>query len=343
LVVVFAAMASGADRLISQSLVSQQESSLPAELLRLRADYERRLAEVRGPADDWYRMQLRGLLPRYEKTGDLELLALIRGELAHPDPSRAPETQKPLPPDLAGIRASYVLQAQRLSQPVEQWYRQQLQALRADLVRQGRLTDAAAVDGELAPSPKANPVGPSPAVAKEGWNQPSAWRTPKGGRLRVRDDEVVLSGPGNMVFEMALALCSVPDGAEYTIAGEICVSTAGGLLLAADPFLKAFVLISTSPLGTRVFEGRGNSVRLMAVASPEHLASEWMPFEIERKGDKIRIRFGRARTTLKLPDDVRGTAWGLATASQNQVAIRRVTISTSGQASSRSGPGELMR
>ncbi|MBU4459907.1 MAG: hypothetical protein KJ579_05010, partial [Verrucomicrobia bacterium] len=78
----------------------------PVELTTLRIEYRQRLVKARTPADELYRSQLRSLLERYKRAGNLDASVAVQAEMQNPDPTQPVPPDKPLPPDLAGIRST---------------------------------------------------------------------------------------------------------------------------------------------------------------------------------------------------------------------------------------------
>jgi hypothetical protein len=119
-------------------------------------------------------MQLRTLLARYKQTGNLAAALTAQAEMENPDPSKPVPADNPLPPDLAGIRSTYVVNVQRLTQSVRGWYRQQLDALEKLLVTRGDLAGAQAVksarlDGEAMRDQDGSAIEIPSAVGRFNW------------------------------------------------------------------------------------------------------------------------------------------------------------------------------
>lgn len=284
-------------------------------------EYQQRLVKARTPADDWYRMQLRALQERYRQAANLTASLVAEAELAAPGSSVVTQGNVSVPADLRSLYQTYKAQSQRLSEPVDRWFVQQLGSLKNTLVREGRLAEALAIDQAL------KAVGSSPAIGGEdrsdSWLSLRRWRVPSGGHLSLQEGALVLRGPGDLPFRMTVALCEIPLTENVRIEGEIEIRGGGGLVVAAASNLGEFVFLSSSDEGTRIFEVIGRNVRVVATVSGRRHLNEWVPFELQRVKESIRIQLGSDRANIPIGGRY-GASWGLITSESNLIRCRMV-------------------
>lgn len=296
----------------------------PVELKTLRMEYQQRLMKAQTPADDWYRMQLRTLLARYKQTGNLNAAVTAQAEMENPDPSKPVPADKPLPPDLAGIRNTYIVNAQRLTQPVEGWYRQQLTLLERSLVQRGDLVGAQAVRSSMGVErfalPSSTPEGALPVVE---------WKTPWGGKLTGNSKEGELEGPGkgfgNLV--MAMAFTDKKIKGDFTAKGKIRVSgICGGLMVGRDESSCATLYWCK---GASVVVWHDGATRKMVSQPPlPWKPGRWQDFEIHRVKDTVEVRLDGKPGTFALPPGTGHSRFGFMIASPtSRTEFKDVVIS----------------
>lgn len=296
----------------------------PAELKNLRMEYQQRLLKARAPADDWYRMQLRALHGRYRQAANVTALLGIESELMEPGSWIGGQASNAAPAELRSLYQTYVAQCRRLTEPVDTWYRAQLGTLRSALIREGRLADATSIEKALASDRRA-PGMLAPQALGDDLLRPDRWVVPHGGRFSLRDSVLTLTGPGDLPFRMTVSLSKIPLEDGTKIDGEMEITGGGGLVLGADSSLGKFIFISTSPEGTRVFEVVQRNARVVTVVSDRRQLNAWIPFELQRAKDAIRVRFGADRTSIPL-DGRYGDKWGMITSEANVIRLRSIRI-----------------
>jgi hypothetical protein len=298
----------------------------PVELKTLRMEYQQRLMKAQTPADDWYRMQLRTLLARYKQTGNLNAAVTAQAEMENPDPSKPVPADNPLPPDLAGIRNTYIVNAQRLTQPVDGWYKQQLEALERALVQRGDLAAAQAVrkTHEAKAAPDLSTAKPAPKV--------SAWLTPWGGRVEesVESDGVVtLKGPGKASLQSAIAVSPVEWAEGTTLECEVKVDGRSGGVLVGFDRKSALVLYWADGRSWAVaMDDHGASRKLLNQPSLKWTPGNWQKLRMERLGRDFRLHLDKSSTLIEAPAEVKGGQWGVIVHYDGSSAsVRKVKLS----------------
>ena len=301
----------------------------PVELKTLRMEYQQRLMKAQTPADDWYRMQLRTLLARYKQTGNLNAAVTAQSEMENPDPSKPVPADKPLPPDLAGIRNTYIVNAQRLTQPVEGWYRQQLGALERSLVQKGDLAGAQAVRSAMGVE-----IVTPPLSAHGGVSPDVEWKTPWGGKLTGNSKEGDLEGPGkgfgNLVMAMAFTERKIKG--DFRVKGKIRVSgICGGLMVGRDESSCANLYWCK---GASVVVWHDGATRKMVSQPPlPWKPGRWQEFELHRVKDMVEVRLDGKPGTFALPPGTGHSRFGFMIASPtSRTEFKDLVIAEEGSA-----------
>ncbi len=327
--ITWAVVAAALSLLTAPVALAEEAPTEPAELKNLRMEYQQRLLKVRAPADDWYRMQLRAQLPRYQKAGNLDVALLLQAELADPDPDRTPPADKPFPAELAGIRSTYVMQAQRLTAPVRDWYRQQLQLLERSLTQQGDLAGAKTVRAvlETLASPSARPAVAPPVAGTAPAGEP-IWSAPLGGAVKGDGKSARLKGPGrgHGPLEIAMAFMRGELPKDFRVAGRFRISgNAGGFVLGRneDDCLTVYWSRGTSWAVQHAGPDRRIVDRPALAWNPE----SWQEFELRRQGYDLTVKVDNSVAVIRLPKGIGRWQFGVLTVYQpSEMEVKDLVI-----------------
>lgn len=313
--------------LASPALADEPAAPEPVELQTLRIEYRQRLVKARTPADDWYRGQLRSLLDRYKRSGNLDASVLAQSEMTNPDPTQPVPPDKPLPPDLAGIRSTYVISAKRLTRPVEGWYKQQLENLERTLVQQGNIAGAQAVRAELGGKP-ASGVGmaanPATPIAGE-------WTVPCGGKFKGDDRNADLKGPGTGHGDLEWASAFMGRGMErdFTVSGRFRITgNAGGFVLGRDD--RDCLTVYWSRGTSWVVQHIGQERRLVIQPVLAWIPESWQDFELRHEGSELVVKVDKSTSTVKIPKGIGKWHFGVMTGySPSGMEVKNLKIASS--------------
>jgi hypothetical protein len=299
----------------------------PAELKTLRIEYRQRLVKARTPADELYRGQLRSLLERYKRAGNLDASVAVQAEMQNPDPTQPVPPDKPLPPDLAGIRSAYLVNATRQAQPVEGWYRQQLQMLERTLVQKGDIAGARVVRGAI---DNRRMVEAGPTAWQLEMMDLSRWTTPYGGKLKIRDGVLSFSDGGTMKHQGALAVFAKPLRSPCVITGAVYLGAGsfGGLVL-GDASSMRYALFNTFPESKKEINlniSNGDQMEHMSVLPIEWRASRWLPFRVAVTEQTVSISIDESHASAGLPSAVSPSRFGLIVYESGSILLRNLDV-----------------
>lgn len=304
----------------------------PAELNTLRLEYQQRILKARAPADDWYRMQLRLLLARYKQAGNLDAATAAQAEMDDPDPTRPLPSEKPIPPDLAGVRSAYVMNARRLTEPVDAWYRQQMEALERSLVQRGDLAGAQAVRNRMGAG-----APPAPATRPGGDASQMELKVPWGGRLTGNLAAGKLEGPGKGFRELAMAMALTDRRlkGDFKVQGEIQVSgICGGIVVGRDE--NSCATLYWCKGHSVVVWHDGASRRMVAQPPLPWKPGRWQELAVERQGDTVMVRLDGKSGAFGLPPGTGQARFGFMVAGAGScVEFRKIAIVGDGGSDSR--------
>ncbi len=300
----------------------------PPELQTLLLEYQHRLLKARGPADEWYRMQLRGYMAQFQQAGDLAVLEWIQRELQDPDPARPPPAQIPI--RIREIHSSYAVMANRYSEPVQIWLRTELDALERNLARAGRIEEARAVQAKAASfrGPSTASSTSRPSLSQPGAKPRPEWSSSSGGKVQPSATGVKLQGPGNLFppYQIAMTFQNIELGRDFAVSGEFRIEgNAGGFALGSGE--KDCVTIYWSRGTSWMVQHRGTERIILdrpAIAwSPE----QWQKFQLTKKGQELEIRLDRSLATVRLPRGIGRYRFGLMTGyAPSSIEVRNLTI-----------------
>lgn len=294
--------------------VPQVAASEPANLRILRTEYQQRVLKARLPADEWYRTQLRAQLPRYQKTGNWDVATLVQSEINDPDPERSLLADRSIPPELAGIRRSYVLQSERLTAPVRDWYRQQLQLLERALIQQGNLLGAQTVRAELeaVEMAVARPIRGRGVTASY---RESPWSNPLGGEVKAGETHMMLKGPGrgHGQLEIAMSFHQGELSKEFKISARFKI----------EGNAAGFVLGRNETDCLTVYWSRGTSWAVQHTGPERRIVDRpalawkpgaWQELELRRQGSDVLVKVDQSSILVPLPKGVSRWYFGVMTA-----------------------------
>lgn len=299
----------------------------PAELKTLRIEYRQRLVKARTPADELYRGQLRSMLDRYKRAGNLDASVAVQAEMQNPDPTQPAPPDKPLPPDLAGIRSTYVLATQRNAQPVDAWYRQQLEALERVLVQRGDIAGARSIRAVI---DQGRSAGAGLPAASQSLLDRAHWEVPYGGKLKNRDGGLAFSGGGTLQHQGAVAFLDRPLGSSCSITGEInhTGGPAVGFALGNENTHQVALF--------NIFPGGKNEINLnlanrevvshIGTLPIEWRSNRWIAFMITVEGERATISVGTSQVSISLPNNMKADHFGLVAFEASTIELRNLSV-----------------
>jgi lipoprotein NlpI len=124
----------------SQPTPNAQEASSGLQLLKVR--YQNALDRALAPVNEGYGRELLRLKDSFTRSGDLDAALAVDAEIKG-------QGKTPKPPRLVTARETYDAAVQRVVSGMKPTYLRELDKLKAELTRAGKLTEAIAVDSEM--------------------------------------------------------------------------------------------------------------------------------------------------------------------------------------------------